>query len=91
MTSLLSKFFIKEEGTRQTAKDRLVMALMMDRADISPEIMDDMKRDIIAVIKNYVDIDEKRIELDLARESTSVTLIANIPVLTVRRHSKRSV
>ncbi|MDR1482444.1 MAG: cell division topological specificity factor MinE [Synergistaceae bacterium] len=90
--SLLSKFLVKEEHSGKTAKDRLVMALMMDRADISPDMMDDMKRDIISVIKNYVEIDEDRIELELARESTSVALVANIPVLTVRRRSnKRSV
>ncbi|MDR3353448.1 MAG: cell division topological specificity factor MinE [Synergistaceae bacterium] len=87
--SLFSRFFGKEEGSGKTAKDRIIMVLMQDRADISPELMENMKRDIIAVIKNYVDIDEERIELDLEKENTSVALVANIPVLTVRRRKRR--
>lgn len=71
--------------TSDIAKSRLQVVLMHDRADISPELMENLRRDIIAVIKNYVDIDESRIELDLEREDSSVALVANIPVMTVRR------
>jgi cell division topological specificity factor len=67
------------------AKNRLQIVLMHDRSDISPEMMENLRRDIIAVIENYVEIDESRIELDLERENSSVALVANIPVMTVRR------
>ena len=72
-------------GTSKIAKDRLQIVLMHDRADISPELMENLRRDIIAVIKNYVEIDENRIELQLEKEDSSVALVANIPVRTVRR------
>ncbi len=72
-------------GTGKIAKDRLQIVLMHDRADISPELMENLRRDIIAVIKNYVEIDENRIELQLEKEDSSVALVANIPVMTVRR------
>ncbi|MDR1885668.1 MAG: cell division topological specificity factor MinE [Synergistaceae bacterium] len=87
--SLLSKFFGREENSGKVAKDRIMLVLMQDRADISSEMMENMKRDIIAVIKNYIEIDEARIELDLEREDTSVALVANIPVVTVRRSRRR--
>ena len=58
---------------------------MHDRSDISPEMMENLRKDIIEVIKNYVEIDENRIELDLEKEDSSVALVANIPVMTVRR------
>lgn len=67
------------------AKSRLQVVLMHDRADISPEMMENLRRDIISVIKNYVEIDERKIELELEREEGSVALVANIPVKTVRR------
>lgn len=67
------------------ARDRLQVVLMHDRSDISPEMMENLRKDIIEVIKNYVEIDENRIELDLEKEDSSVTLVANIPVMTVRR------
>ena len=67
------------------ARDRLQVVLMHDRSDISPEMMENLRKDIIEVIKNYVEIDENRIELDLEKEDSSVALVANIPVMTVRR------
>lgn len=67
------------------AKDRLQIVLMHDRADISPNMMNDLRRDIIAVINNYVEIDEERIEMQLERDAGAVALVANIPVMTVRR------
>lgn len=87
----LSNLFFKTNRSGKVAKDRLQIVLMHDRADISPEMMENMKRDIIAVIKNYVEIDEGRIELDLEREDTSVALVANIPVMTVRRAKRGTV
>ena len=67
------------------ARDRLQVVLMHDRSDISPEMMENLRKDIIEVIKNYVEIDENRIELDLEKEDSSIALVANIPVMTVRR------
>jgi cell division topological specificity factor len=78
----------KYESTGQQARDRLTVVLMHDRADISPGMMDCMKRDIIEVIKKYVDIDENQIDLALENEEDSVALVANIPIKTVLR--KRS-
>jgi cell division topological specificity factor len=86
-------FFTNLFGTQKTgkiAKDRLQLVLMHDRSDISPEMMENLRRDIIAVIKNYVEIDETRIELDLEKEDSSVALVANIPVMTVRRNRRRT-
>ena len=75
----------------QMARDRLTLVLMHDRADISPGMMDNMKHDIIEVIKKYVDIDENQINLALENEDDSVALVAHIPIMTVpRRRSRHS-
>ena len=83
----LSNLF-RSDRSGKVAKDRLQIVLMHDRSDISPEIMENLRKDIIAVIKNYVEIDESRIELELEKEDRSVALVANIPVMTVRRTRK---
>lgn len=83
----LSNLF-RSDKSGKVAKDRLQIVLMHDRSDISPEIMENLRKDIIAVIKNYVEIDESRIELELEKEDRSVALVANIPVMTVRRTRK---
>ena len=74
-----------KEPSGNTAKERLQLVLIHDRSDISRETMENLRQDIIAVIRNYMEIDESRIELDLEREDRSVALVANIPVKNVRR------
>ncbi|MDR3332385.1 MAG: cell division topological specificity factor MinE [Synergistaceae bacterium] len=87
--SFLSRIFSAEKQSGGIAKDRLRLVLMHDRADISPELMENMKRDIILVLKNYLEIDEEHIDLDLQREDSSVALVANIPITTVRRSRRQ--
>lgn len=84
---LLSNLFGRKPSS-SVAKDRLQVVLLHDRADLSPDLMDDLRKDIIEVIRNYVEIDESRIELGLEHEDRSVALVANIPVKTVRRRRK---
>ena len=60
------------------ARDRLQVVLMHDRSDISPEMMENLRKDIIEVIKNYVEIDKNRIELDLEKEDSSVDRKAHV-------------
>lgn len=79
------KYLFSSGKSGKIAKDRLQIVLMHDRADISPEMMDSMRRDIIAVINSYIEIDEGNIDMQLEREQGSVALVANIPVMTVRR------
>jgi cell division topological specificity factor len=75
----------RDSSSGQQARDRLTVVLMHDRADISPGMMENMKHDIIEVIKKYVDIDESQIDLALENEADSVALVANIPIRTVPR------
>jgi len=79
----------KDMSPGQQARDRLVVVLSHDRADISPGMMDNMKHDIIEVIKKYVDIDESQIGLALEDEADSVSLVANIPIKTVPRRRRQ--
>lgn len=83
----LSNLFCRNKSSA-VAKDRLQIVLMHDRADISPELMNNLRNDIIEVIRNYVEIDEGHIELALEREDSSVALVANIPVKMVRRRKR---
>jgi cell division topological specificity factor len=80
----LSRFF-KVGNSRKDAKERLQVVLIHDRADISAGMMESLRRDIISVISNYMDISEEGIELQLEKDKSSVALVANIPVLRVKR------
>ena len=86
MVGFLSRWF-KQESSSNIKRNRLQVVLMHDRSDITPEMMEGLRRDIILVIQRYLEIDVEHIELDLETEKNSVALVANIPVRTVRRSS----
>ena len=80
MLDALMKIFGKKENSGKIARDRLKVVLIHDRANVSPEVMDSLKNDIIRVISNYMEIDQQDMEISLANDADSVALVANIPV-----------
>lgn len=78
-------FFKKKSGSKDTAKDRLKLILMHDRGDVSPELLENIKNDILEVLRKYVEIDIDQ-ELDLQITETDSefgsvpALVANIPI-----------
>lgn len=89
MFDVLMKIFKKEEKkSGQIAKERLQVVLIHDRASVSPEVMEQLKNDIIAVISKYMDVNKSGMEISLANDDDSVALIANIPVHSLH-HSRR--
>jgi cell division topological specificity factor len=83
---LISKLFYRENMTsRDIAKERLRLVLVHDRSSSSPELLNALKEDLIRVIREYMEIDEDALVVDLANEEDAVALIANIPVKGFRR------
>ncbi|MGB9792987.1 MAG: cell division topological specificity factor MinE [Thermacetogeniaceae bacterium] len=87
MLEFLQRFFGKEaeKPSKTIAKERLRLVLMHDRLDISPEIMEALRADILRVISDYCEIDQSAMEIGLHRGQGSVALVANIPVLRLKR------
>ena len=81
------KIFGKKEPSGKVARNRLKVVLVHDRINISPEIMENMRNDIVKVISRYVDIDMNAMEMSLANDDDSVALVANIPVSRMK-HDK---
>ena len=91
------KKFSKEEKkeSKDTAKERLHLVLMQDRANVSADFMELMKQEIIEVIKKYIDVDENSIDVKLTNKvngdgTTGVPILyANIPIVSVKDESKQ--
>ena len=73
------------EGSRGRAKDRLKIVLIHDRTDISPELLESLRSEIVYVLTKYMEIDTKKIEIDLDHDEHEVALVANVPVLRIKR------
>ena len=52
----------------RTARDRLRIVLIHDRTDISPQLLENLRMEMITVLTRYMDIDTSKIELDLDRD-----------------------
>jgi len=89
MLEALMKIFGKKEPSGKIARDRLKVVLIHDRANISPEVMDNLKNDIIRVISNYMEINKHDMEITLANDDDSVALVANIPVSRMKHDRSR--
>ena len=72
------------EGSREKAKNRLQIVLMHDRTDISPELLDNLRGEIINVLTKYMEIDTEKIEINLDNDEHEVALIANVPVVRIK-------
>ncbi len=72
-------------GSAQEANKRLKFILIHDRTDISPQLLENLRMEMIGVLRKYMEIDETRIEMDLDHDEQAVALVANIPVLRIKR------
>ena len=88
----------KKESTKEssdTAKERLHLVLMQDRANVSADFLELMKQEIIEVIKKYIDVDEKAIDVHLTNKSNedgstgAPALYANIPITTIKTEARK--
>ena len=86
--------FFKRKGTGSIAKDRLRLVLVSDRAGCSPEIMEQIKNDIIAVISKYIEIDLEGLDIKITQtesethHGTVPALFANIPIKDMKASKK---
>jgi len=85
MLDLLKKVFGRDSGSKNVAKERLRLVLVHDRNIISNQMLEKLKAELIQVISNYMDIDENGLEVSLDSSGNTVALVANIPVVGMKR------
>lgn len=97
----IMKFFKKASKketintSKETAKERLHLVLMQDRANVSVDFLDLMRQEIIEVIKKYIDIDEKSMDVRLTNKENedgtqgAPALYANIPIINIKEKTRK--
>ncbi len=84
----------KENGSKDSAKERLHLVLMQDRANVSADFLELMKQEIIDVIKKYIVVDETSIDVRLTNQPNedgtngAPALYANIPIMNIKNDMK---
>ncbi|MDJ0581451.1 cell division topological specificity factor MinE [Crocosphaera sp.] len=90
MLEILEKMFPWRNQTQSgdNAKHRLKFILAHDRAGLNPEMLEAMRKEILAVVNRYVDIDPEEMEFSLESDQRMTALIANLPIRRIKRENE---
>jgi cell division topological specificity factor len=70
----------KKPTPGEMAKERLKVVLVHDRLKLNPELLELIKSELLAVLSRRLDVDEKQMQITLAREGGWDKLLANVPI-----------
>jgi cell division topological specificity factor len=80
MRFLKKHFGSKAPSSREMAKERLQLVLVHDRTQISPQLLQTLKDEIIAVISRHVAIDRDGVDITFTQNRRESRLQADIPL-----------
>jgi cell division topological specificity factor len=86
-------FFQRLRGERpsaQTAKDRLQLVLVHDRADLPPGKLEALKDDLIAALSRHIEIDVRKVNISLTQDRHQQRLVADIPLAPSRARRREA-
>ncbi|EAR18986.1 cell division topological specificity factor MinE [Synechococcus sp. W2B2] len=88
LQDLLDRILGRQPASATTARERLQLVLAHDRSDLSPEQLDQMRREIFEVVAKYVDVDLEEGDVTLETEDRVTALVANLPIRRSMASSK---
>ena len=88
LREIINKLLGREVSSASTARERLQLVLAHDRCDLSPELLDQMRKEILDVVAKYVEIDLEEGAVSLETEDRMTALVANLPIKRSITNSK---
>jgi cell division topological specificity factor len=67
------------------AKERLKLVLIHDRTDLTNEDVDQMKVELLAVIRKYIEIDPDAVKIVINNDGREQRLVADVPLRAGQR------
>ena len=80
LRDIINKLLGRQQTSASTARERLQLVLAHDRSDLSPELLDQMRSEILEVVAKYVEIDLEEGAVSLETEDRMTALVANLPI-----------
>ena len=82
--SLFKQTESKEENAKDVACNRLRVVLMQDRTNLTPELLQRMRRELVELLSKYVEMDKDALELNFDQEGDQMALMLSIPVIRAK-------
>ena len=74
----------KEENAKSVACNRLRVVLMQDRTNLTPELLQRMRRELVELLSKYVEMDKEALELNFDQDGDQMALMLSIPVIRAK-------
>lgn len=86
LSEILERLFpwTNNTNSREEVKRRLKVVIAYDRAGLTPEMVKQMREEILAVVSRYVEINSEELELSIENSDRATALIANMPIKRVK-------
>lgn len=82
--SLFKQTEKEEENAKDVACNRLRVVLMQDRTNLTPELLQRMRRELVELLSRYVEMDKDALELNFDQEGDQMALMLSIPVIRAK-------
>ena len=86
--SLFGQSVQKEENTKDLACNRLRVVLMQDRTNLTPELLERMRKELVELLSKYVEMDKDALELNFEQEGEQMALMLSIPVVRAKNEEE---
>ncbi|MCI1945802.1 cell division topological specificity factor MinE [Clostridium luticellarii] len=77
-------------SSKNVAKERLKLILIHDRCNMSEDLLENIKEDILKVLSKYMEIDCSEIDVKMTTpeeiKGNSAALVASIPIKKVKNN-----
>jgi cell division topological specificity factor len=84
LLEFLQRMIGRQAPSATLAKQRLQLVLAHDRSDLNPELLEQMRREILEVVQRYVEIDLDEVDVSLETEDRVTALVANLPIRSAK-------
>lgn len=82
--SLFRQTESEEESAKNVACNRLRVVLMQDRTNLTPELLQRMRKELVELLSKYVEMDKDALELNFDQEGDQMALMLSIPVIRAK-------
>ncbi len=77
---LLGLAYRDRQSSSEIAKQRVRLVLIQDRVELAPDVMQQMKEEILEVVSRYMVVDDDFIEFEVRRLEELIMLVSNIEI-----------
>lgn len=78
----------ESENAKDVACNRLKLVLMQDRTNLTPMIMDRMRKELVELLSKYLELDKELLDLNFEHEDNQMALMLSIPVIRAKNEDE---